>query len=604
MEEITDFAALGLTGMTLDALQKKGFSIPTPIQALTIPKLLAGSRNLIGQARTGTGKTAAFALPILEKITADGSPRALILAPTRELGIQIAEEIHSLLGERKLHAAAFYGGQPIELQIRELRNGMELVIGTPGRILDLLKRGVLQLDQLRFAVLDEADEMLDMGFIDDIREILSHTNTDKQTLMFSATMPDPILAIAEEFMPDYEIVRAESRTEPTKLAEQCCYEVRREDKFAALTRIIAMEPDIYALIFCRTRTDVDDLAEKLKIRGLHAEALHGEIPQTIRLRLINQFKEKKFNLLVATDVAARGIDVNDLTCVINYSLPQTPETYIHRIGRTGRAGKKGMAITFATPGESRRLELIRKGAHAEIPKRPLPSGEDIVEAKKQRFTTILAEVAESGKYEEYLNFAEELLTMTDSPADLLAAVLRFQFKEELLPASYPEIGAKKRDRNKSWAESEDIPGMARVFIGVGKNDGFGAVKILDLLWEKSHIKKSRVGRIDCFDKFSFLNLEPEDADHLIAACRQHGPRVQYAADAPEKDARAERKQDRKSADAPMLRESLKAKKVKRTPPERKKKLLKDWVDRLCADVEASDKRKHREKRPKDHSVEF
>ncbi|MBR2641811.1 MAG: DEAD/DEAH box helicase, partial [Lentisphaeria bacterium] len=362
MSDIQDFKALGLSGDMLTALALKGFQTPSQIQALTIPKLLSGDKDLIGQAQTGTGKTAAFGIPIIEKAE-DGAekPQALILAPTRELSMQIAGEINSFKGSRDLRIASFYGGQSIEIQLKLLREGnVDVVIGTPGRIKDLYKRGVLDFSALKYAVLDEADEMLDMGFIEDIEEILGFTAPDKRMLMFSATMPSEVLSIAEQFMQDYEIIRTEMTRLSTELTDQIWYSVKREDKFDALVRILDSEEDLYALVFCRTKGDVDEVVEKLKQQHYPVEALHGDVPQVLRTRVINRFKAKHFPLLVATDVAARGIDVNDLTHVINYSIPQNPDIYIHRVGRTGRAGKEGKAVTFVTPGEIRRIRHIQE----------------------------------------------------------------------------------------------------------------------------------------------------------------------------------------------------------------------------------------------------
>ena len=384
MSKLESFAALGVAEYLLDALVEKGFQEPTDIQKLAIPLLLSGEKDIIGQALTGTGKTAAFGLPILQELERSDAPAALILAPTRELSIQIAGELESLQGSKALRIATIYGGQAIPIQLGVLKKGADIIVGTPGRVMDLYRRKALQLDNLKFAVLDEADEMLDMGFVDDIREILALTNPDKRMLMFSATMPKEIMAIAAEFMrPEFEIARAAVNATNSELTEQIYHEVKREDKIDALARVIESLPDIYALVFCRTRADVDEVTEKLSALKYHVEALHGEISQAQRLRVIENFKKRKFPVLIATDVAARGIDVNDLNCVINYSMPQNPETYIHRIGRTGRAGKHGIAITFVTPREQRKMQQIATTIKTDIVKRPLPSESEIIEADRK-----------------------------------------------------------------------------------------------------------------------------------------------------------------------------------------------------------------------------
>jgi len=544
MSDLEQFRSLGVSEEILEALRVKGFETPSPIQELTIPKLLAGENDLIGQAQTGTGKTAAFGIPIIQRCEPGwDKPQALILAPTRELSIQIAEELNSLKGRSRLRIAPFYGGQAIEIQLQKLRDGIDVVIGTPGRLLDLMRRGKFDFSELKFAVLDEADEMLDMGFLEEIEGILAATTTEKRMLMFSATMPPAILKIAERFMRGYEVVRTLAEQPGTALTEQIWFEVRREDKFDALSRIIDMEDGIYALIFCRTRNDSDELVERLKQRGFRAEVLHGDIAQAQRTKVINQFKEKRFRLLVATDVAARGIDVNDLTHVINYSIPQESETYIHRIGRTGRAGKTGMAITFVTPGEARRLAYIRHETGMRIEKRELPGGREIVERKKQCFSELLTETISGGKHRGCLGFAEELTKLAESPAEVLAAILHLRFQDELRPENYNDFGAKKRDRN-SWESASDDRDAARLYVGVGKLDGYGAVKMLDLLWERARLRKSRVGKIDCFDHFSFVNVDPEVAEQVLEAFRRGGPTVRVATERPDGDAPAAERPER------------------------------------------------------------
>ncbi len=585
MNDLSQFAELGISAAALAALDAKGFAEPTPIQKLVIPKLLAGTRDLIGQAQTGTGKTAAFGLPILEKTTPRAGVQALILSPTRELSIQIADELSSFCGERNVKIAPFFGGQPIEVQIQKLKTGVDIVIGTPGRILDLLRRNVLKLNAIRFAVLDEADEMLDMGFIEDIEAILAECNAERQMLMFSATMPDAIRAIAEKFMRDPEVIRAESEVVSGDLTDQFYFEVRREEKLEALCRILATIRDCYGLIFCRTRLDVDELVENLKQRNFRVEALHGEISQAQRLRTIDQFKAKKFPLLVATDVAARGIDVNDLTHVINYALPLNAEIYIHRIGRTGRAGKRGCAVTLVTPGEAHRFALIQKSVNVAIQKAEIPGVRALIEGKKADFATQIAEMIADGKHLDYLGFAEELCSMSDNPAEVIGAMLKLRFKDTLLASHYPEIGAPRKPKErKNWQETPDDPAGKRVYIGVGKTDGYGAVRMLDFLWERAKIKKNRVGRIDCFDRFSFVNLTVEDAKLLIKRGEKMFPRIAYADDVPENHAPASRPK------APIMEES------RRKKSSLDSKDLKAWVEEVSATVELKPKRAKRKEK--------
>ncbi len=556
MSDLDNFRKLGISEITLEALRRKGFEEPSPIQEQTIPRLLAGDKDIIGQAQTGTGKTAAFGIPILEVVErGDGDPGALILSPTRELSIQIAEELNSLKGARPLRIAALYGGQNIEIQLQRLRDGIDIVIGTPGRVIDLIERGKLRLDKLQFTVLDEADEMLNMGFIEDIERILAETPKDKRMLMFSATMPPEIQAIAERFMREYEVIRTIRDNDAPELTEQIYFEVRRENKLEALSRIIDMEEDIYAMVFCRTRNDVDELTEKLQLQGYPVEALHGDIAQAQRTRVINGFKSRKFRILIATDVAARGIDVNDLTHVINYSMPQGSETYVHRIGRTGRAGKTGTAITFVTPAESRQLARIKQETSGNIRREKLPHGDEVIVAKKQRFGEKLAEMIAHDEHQALLPFAEELLTEFPEPAELLAAMLKLKFKDELQPDSYKDLG-KRPER----FDNRDDVGHTRLFIGVGKLDQYGAVKLLDLIYRFTRIKSYRIGKIECYDKFSFVEVRNDDVENLIESFRrQRGPSVEIARDpnAPKEEntgesaARTREFKERQSPDRPV-----------------------------------------------------
>ncbi len=524
MKNLEKFRALGISECVISALQQKGFEEPSPIQELTIPILLKGEKDVIGQAQTGTGKTAAFGIPIIDTITRGrGNPQALILSPTRELSIQIAEELNSLKGASPLRIAPFYGGQFIGIQLKKLDEGVDIVIGTPGRIMDLMERGKLVLDELQFAVLDEADEMLDMGFVDDIKQILAASPENKRMLMFSATMPKEILAIAEQFMrPDYETIRTKTESVSTDLTEQIFYEIRRENKLEALSRIIDMQDDLYAMVFCKTKTDVDELTENLTARGYMVDALHGDIAQAQRTRVINAFKARRFRMLIATDVAARGIDVNDLTHVINYSIPQSTEAYVHRIGRTGRAGKRGTAITFVTPGEMRQLGRIRREIRADINKGALPSVDQILEIKKQRFASQARKLIDDRQHSAYLGFAEELLTLSDHPAEMLAAMLRLRFKNELLPESYADITAKKEQVN------PDTKGNSRVRFAIGKDDGISVPEILDLIFNRTKIKSFQLGRIDCGAHETFVNATPEDAKRIVDSCRGEAFEVAFA----------------------------------------------------------------------------
>lgn len=522
MTALAKFRELGLAPHILDALEKKGFIEPSPIQSAAIPLLLSGEKDVVGQAQTGTGKTAAFGIPIIQILEpGQGYVQAIILSPTRELAIQITDELYSLKGTSPLSVLTVYGGQSIDIQLRRLSQGVDVVVGTPGRVIDLIKRGALKLSRVKFAVLDEADEMLNMGFVEDIEIILGNTPKDKRTLMFSATMPKPILAIAEKSMREYVLINVRKEQPTLDLTDQIYYDVRFEDKLEALSRIIDMEPDMFAMVFCRTKNDVDELSEKLSLRGYLVESLHGDIAQAQRTKVIERFKSRKFPILIATDVAARGIDVNDLTHVINYSIPQGSDTYIHRIGRTGRAGKRGIAVTFVTPSEYRKLTWIKHDVKTEIRKETLPRPEDLVARKKEKIVEKLRAVVQDGNHAVYKDFATRLLSEI-GVEEAIAALLRVAYKNELNPECYPEVGPKKRGLSNPGSTAEGAGKTVRLFMAVGKDQGYGAKTILDLIWEKAHVRKCRIGKIDCLNSFSFINVPGGDAETIIEAFRSEG----------------------------------------------------------------------------------
>ncbi len=529
-EEITKttFRDLGLTEKTLEALEKKGFEEPTEIQKLCIPLLLNEKTEVIGQAETGTGKTAAFALPILETVDA-GTPevQALILTPTRELCLQVAEEINSLRGNRNLECIPVYGGAGMENQIKKLRKGVQIVVGTPGRILDHIKRKTLILSSLDFMVLDEADEMLDMGFIEDIEEVLKNVPEERRMLMFSATIPPRIQTLASSFMKNPVIVKTQKRQEATKNADQIYYEVKEEDKTEALTRIIDRDSDFYGVVFCRTKNQCDEVGHTLQARGYEAEALHGDLSQREREIILRKMREKTIRILVATDVAARGLDIRDLTHVINYSLPHDAEIYIHRVGRTGRAGKEGTAITFITPSEARRFSYIRKASKAEIRRAEIPSPEEIVEIKKEKIREELENALTVKADDEYRDLALSLLEGRDS-TNVLASVLRHFCHSSLDAGSYRDIGTEKQKKRKKDRErpydriktaSMDEKGITRLFIAMGKNDGMTKKELVDIIHEETGVRDRDLMDISVTDDYSFINAPYDTAEHILEVFR-------------------------------------------------------------------------------------
>lgn len=442
-----EFKKLGLSDDAIEALKKKGFTTPTVIQSRVIPLLLEGKKDIVGQSQTGTGKTASFALPILEKIKENSRTiQAIILTPTRELALQVSQEILSLKGKKNVKVLAVYGGAPIGAQLQKLREGVDIIVGTPGRVMDLQERRALKLDNIEYAVLDEADEMLNMGFVEDIELILKHSPKDKKMLLFSATMPRPILNIAKKYMREYEFIEIEKAQVIIKTVEQIYYDIDGKDRVDALKRIIDYYMDFYGIIFCNTKATVDTLAHQLTKMNYHAAALHGDITQSQREKILQQFRNKNIKILVATDVAARGIDVNDLTHVVNFSLPQSPELYVHRIGRTGRAGKKGMSITFVIPSEKRKLSFVERVNKCKLTRHKLPSGKDIIQNKEVQIKTIISNIinAKESKEPKYRALAEELLK-DHSPEQVVSAILKYSFKNDLEASAYKEISDNPRD---------------------------------------------------------------------------------------------------------------------------------------------------------------
>lgn len=505
-----NFKALGLSENVLSALQKKGWEQPSPIQEKTIPLLLSGAKDIVGQAQTGTGKTAAFGLPLVEKLDDHSKHvQALILCPTRELAIQVAEEINSFKGEKRFSVLPVYGGQSYVIQERGLKRGSQIVVGTPGRIRDLIDKKTLKLEHVTHVVLDEADEMLNMGFEEEVREILRSVPAERRMLLFSATMPPQILKLAKTFMKDYDLVEVKKEQITTDLTEQIYFEVRDSERFEALCRIIDVEPDFYGIVFCRTKIETDQVAHKLNDRGYEAEAIHGDVSQSQRELIIKKFKSKKCTVLVATDVAARGIDVNDLTHVINYNLPQDPEAYVHRIGRTGRAGKQGTAITFITPAEFRELLFIQKIARATIKKEKVPTVKDVVAMKKSRIKTDIMEMIDSGEYQEYVDMAHQLIDEGQTPERVVAALLKYTFKDELKEESYREL-------SETRSSSVDIKGTARLFVALGREQGYNPASLAKFLEEEGAINQSAIKDIKVYDKFSFITVSFVEAEQLLA----------------------------------------------------------------------------------------
>jgi ATP-dependent RNA helicase DeaD len=470
-----NFEDFTLSKETMKSISEIGFEEPTPIQVSTIP-LIMSNRDIMGQAQTGTGKTAAFGIPIAERCQKGRKPFAIVLEPTRELAVQVAEELYRIGKYKKMSVLPVYGGTSIERQIKTLQRGVNVVVGTPGRVIDLINRRNLSLSEVRIVVLDEADEMLDMGFIDDMETILRTTPAERQTLLFSATIPQQITNIARRYMRDPEKIRVNTQDVVVPKIRQTFYEVTDENRMNALSRLLDVEDPKLAIIFCHTKREVDDVFMKLSQLGYNAGAIHGDYTQARRDAVMNKFKGGTLDILVATDVAARGLDIKNVTHVINYGIPQNPDSYVHRIGRTGRAGESGIAITLITPREYRHLRLIERTARTIIDRKKLPSRADAVRAKEQNVVREIAGIITANRHAAYLQAVKEL-SGSYGFGDIAAAALCVAYgeiKEEPAEEKYrnDEPGhafrpGYKRDNVK--AHNTSRPGAPRKHIPFNKN---------------------------------------------------------------------------------------------------------------------------------------
>lgn len=537
MEDSITFEDLGLDEQILAAVARKGFETPSPIQVLAIPRLLNGEANVIARARTGTGKTAAFGLPLIQRLRGESDHvRALILEPTRELAIQTCREMDSFSDNGKPTNCVVYGGASILEQIRALKKGADIVTGTPGRVQDLIERKKLDLSKIEYFILDEGDEMLDMGFIEDIENIFASANPDSRILLFSATMPAPILKIAQKFMGEYEIVEEEGIVEEPLLIDQKYWVLREGDKVEALVRLIDSNPDFYGLVFTQTKNDADTVSRRLDEKGYEVAALHGDIPQGQREKILARFRSKKTRVLVATDVAARGIDISGLSHVVNYSLPFDASTYVHRIGRTGRAGTSGVAVTFVAPNERRKLNFMKarvaKASKGDLNEGEVPSIDSVLEIKRaalfEALKNSLAKGTEAGAEnargadEAFVQMADELCQEKDSK-EILAEVLEAFYGEKLDRDRYDEIrpvaadkgGREGRGRGRDRYDDTPREDQTRLYIQLGKRDGYNAREIADWFSDTLHIPGKKVDRIDVTTSFSLVSIPKEDAARLM-----------------------------------------------------------------------------------------
>jgi ATP-dependent RNA helicase DeaD len=541
----TTFADLGLRSELVDTLTELGYEEPTPIQREAIPVLLAG-RDLLGQAATGTGKTAAFALPALQRIRSSarsGEPSTLVLVPTRELAIQVSQAIHRY--GRRLGASVLpiYGGQPIGRQLRALDGGVNVVVATPGRALDHLGRGTLRLSSLEIMVLDEADEMLDMGFADELEAIFAEASEAHQTVLFSATMPSRIDAIGARHLRDPVRIRIREEAQgagEAPLVRQTAYVVQRAYKPAVLGRVLDVESPTAALVFCRTRDEVDQLTETLNGRGYRAEALHGGMGQEQRDRVMGRLRAGTADLLIATDVAARGLDVDQLTHVVNYEVPSSPESYVHRIGRVGRAGREGVAITLAEPREHRMLKTIERVTKRPIPIAKVPTVDDLRARRLELTRGALREVLLDEDLDHYRVVVESLADEFDLVEVALAAVKLAHDSngatddDEEIPEVSIRFDRGRREGRGRYGRDDDegregrggdrygrapSAGMTRLFVGAGREAGIRPQDLVGAITGEAGLAGREIGAIDIAPRFSLVDVPESSADDVIAALR-------------------------------------------------------------------------------------
>lgn len=515
------FQTLGLSPLILETLNDLGYAEPTPIQAAAIPLLLEG-RDVMGQAQTGTGKTAAFTLPTLQQLDGDDL-QMLILTPTRELAIQVSQAVYQYGNKLGVRVLPIYGGQSYDRQERRLKKGVHVVVGTPGRTLDLINKGTLKLDKVRFMILDEADEMLKMGFIEDVEAILSATDKDtRQTILFSATFSNPIRKLAQKYMNDAEQITIEAEEMTNEDINQRYYMVNDRDKVEALARILEVEDRQNTLIFTRTRVGSSELADTLIQRGFPAIAIHGDLAQNERERILTRFRNGQLTILVATDVVGRGVDIPDVSHVINFDMPQMPIEYVHRIGRTGRAGRSGEAITFITGRQKRSLRIIENYIDKRIQKAKLPSRNDVIAFREEQFMQDL--VAKVEKTTETNGYLEKLLQMGYQAEHVAAAMIETLVEKEM-PHPVKEIsdvrersrGAKGRKRERSRSKKSHETGMVRLSMDVGRKNGVRPRDIVYVIASSAKIPGKSIGAINIGTTNTFVDVPKQHVDAVLRA---------------------------------------------------------------------------------------
>lgn len=508
------FEDLPISEEIKQAIRDMGFEEPSPIQEKAIPFILDG-HDVTGQAQTGTGKTAAFGIPALDSVDAnDNSLQALILCPTRELAIQVSEELNKLSKYKKgIKTLAIYGGQPIDRQIKALKRGVQIVIGTPGRVMDHMRRKTLIFNDVKMVILDEADEMLDMGFREDIETIVEDMPEDKQMILFSATMPKPIIELSKKYQSNPQMIKITHKQLTLPNIEQKYLEVKEKSKIEVVSRLIDIHNPKLSVIFCNTKRKVDDVVATLQSRGYFADGLHGDMKQIQRDRVMNKFRNGVIEILVATDVAARGIDVDDVEFVFNYDLPQDEEYYVHRIGRTGRAGREGRAYSFIYGKEIRKLKDIERYTKTKIKREEIPSVDDVEEVKVGVFLDKIKSVIDEGQLGKYVEYIDRLLDEDYVSIDIAAALFKIANREDKKPEQL-EVAA---DMENTGAES----GMVRLFINLGRNHQIREKDIIGSIAGETGIKGKLIGKIDIYDKFTFVEVPKDVANKVISIMKNN-----------------------------------------------------------------------------------
>ncbi len=519
---MSTFQTLGLGEAVLQAVDAMGFVTPSEVQEKAIPILLESDTDIVALAQTGTGKTAAFGFPLIEKIDANNrKTQGLILSPTRELCLQIAAEIKNYSQFiPSLHSVAVYGGASIHDQARQVKRGAQIIVATPGRMQDMINRGLVDISEINYCVLDEADEMLNMGFFEDIKSILSHTPNEKNTWLFSATMPKEVSQIAKKFMSNPVEITVGTKNSANKNVKHEYYTVATRDRYPALKRLADANPSIFSVIFCRTKRDTQAVAEKLIEDGYNAAAIHGDLSQNQRDLVMKSFRNRQIQMLVATDVAARGIDVNDITHVINYQLPDDIETYNHRSGRTGRAGKEGTSIVITTKSDARRIKSLERILKTTFEKKNVPTGEEICKIQLFNLAEKIEKTELNDEVDQYLpeiNAHLEHLSKEELIKKLVTVEFtRFHDYYKKMRDIVP-MDDKGRGERGERGSNDNRDGSTRYFINVGEKDGFDWMSLKDLLKDTLNLGSDVVNRVDVKEKFSFFNTPTEHTDAVLAA---------------------------------------------------------------------------------------